>query len=171
MSDVLLSQIDKMIYVIRGQRVMLDSDLAKLYGVETRSLNQAVKRNLRRFPEDFMFQATFQELSNLRSQIVISSLHGGARHKTFAFTENGVAMLSTVLKSEMAIEINISIMRIFTRLRSFMVLEQNLKQEISELKENTGRTFKIVFERLDDLESSPITTSDNPKKIGIKTKS
>ncbi|MBL7663867.1 MAG: ORF6N domain-containing protein [Bacteriovoracaceae bacterium] len=168
MNELTLSQIEKMIYIVRGQRVMLDSDLAKLYGVETRSLNQAVKRNLKRFPEDFMFQLTFQELSNLRSQIVISSMHGGTRHKTFAFTENGVAMLSTVLKSEVAIEINISIMRIFTRLKSFTVLEQNLKQEISELKDNTGRTFKIVFERLDDLEATPETPNKNRKKIGLK---
>jgi len=117
--------IEKMIYVIREQKVMLDKDLAELYECETKVLNQAVKRNITRFPQDFMFRLTIEECENLRSQIVTSSLiHGGRRYMPYVFTENGVAMLSSVLKSEKAIQINVYIMRIFTRLRSFLMLEK-----------------------------------------------
>ncbi|MCF8060713.1 MAG: ORF6N domain-containing protein [Bacteriovoracaceae bacterium] len=117
-----LEQIKEMIYVIRGQKVMLNSDLAKLYGVETKVLNQAIKRNLRRFPDDFMFRLSIDEHGILRSQFVTSSLeHGGRRYQPLVFTENGVAMLSSILKSETAIDVNIAIMRIFTKLRSFLV--------------------------------------------------
>ncbi|MBL7663650.1 MAG: ORF6N domain-containing protein [Bacteriovoracaceae bacterium] len=172
MSDELVLQIDKMIYVVRGQRVMLDSDLAKLYGVETRSLNQVVRRNTERFPEDFMFQPNSSELAYLRSQYVILgnlSTHNYInKYRPHLFTENGVAMLSTVLKSKQAIQVNIAIMRIFTKLRSYTVLEQSLQNEIYKLKDETGRTFKIVFERLDDLESLPEIPNPIRKKIGLK---
>ena len=116
-----LMAIETMIYIIRGQRVMLDSDLAKLYGVETKQLNRQVQRNLKRFPVDFMFQLTENEEENLRCQFgTSSSSYGGRRYLPYVFTENGVAMLSSVLSSERAVEINISIIRIFTKLRSFL---------------------------------------------------
>lgn len=169
MSELHLSQIENMIYVIRGQRVMLDSDLAKLYQVETKVLNQAVKRNLNRFPKDFMFQLTGDEFSRLKSQIVTSKISRGGKQKLpFVFTENGLAMLSGVLNSERAIMVNISIMRIFTRLRSFLLLEQELRKEISDLKHGTSGLFKVVFERLDAIEDSTPTLKPNRKKIGIK---
>ncbi len=133
---------------------MLDSDLAKLYGVETKHLNRQVQRNINRFPSDFMFQLTEIEEENLRCQIGISSSqYGGRRYLPFAFTENGVAMLSSVLNSERAIEMNISIMRIFTKLRSFHALESNLAIELKDFKENTNKIFKVVVHR---------------KKIGLK---
>jgi hypothetical protein len=165
-----LMSIEAMIYVIRGHRVMLDSDLAKLYGTETGALNRQVKRNINRFPADFMVQLTENELENLRCQIGISSSqYGGRRYLPFAFTENGVAMLSSVLNSERAIEMNISIMRIFTKLRSFHALESNLAIELKDFKENTNKIFKVVFERLDSLEED--ITPKLPvhrKKIGLK---
>jgi len=165
-----IEQIQNMIYVIRGLRVMLDSDLAKLYGVETKSLNRQVKRNLKRFPGDFMFELSKEEHENLRYQIgTSSSEYGGRRYQPLVFTENGVAMLSSVLKSDHAVMVNISIMRIFTKLRSFHLLENNLVNEIDKLKNDTNKIFKIVFERLDDLEDlSTPRLPDKRRKIGIK---
>lgn len=166
-----IEKIETMVYTIRGQRVMLDSDLAKLYGVETGALNRQVKRNTNRFPSDFMFQLSEIEEESLRCQIGISSeLKGGRRYLPYVFTENGVAMLSSVLSSERAVEINISIMRIFTKLRSFHALESNLANEIKNLKDNTNQLFKVVFERLDNLEDQ-ITPNlpSNRKKIGLKS--
>ena len=171
MNEVKLTQIERMIYVIRGQKVMLDSDLAELYGVETKVLNQAVKRNLERFPQDFMFQLTPEEYQVLKSQIVTSKKGSGGKQKLpLVFTENGLAMLSGILNSQRAIAVNIAIMRIFTRLRSFLLLEQELKNEIKNLKKGTSEMFKIVFERLDDLEDTTPTLNPNRKKIGVKTK-
>lgn len=167
-----LSKIQYMIYEIRGQRVMLDSDLAKLYGVETKALNQAVKRNMKRFPSDFMFKCDSNELANLRSQFVtanhVNSWNFKARSNPLLFTENGIAMLSGILKSERAIEVNISIMRIFTRLRSFYLLETELRDEMKTLKSDTNKVFKIVFERLDSIEKNTPLISPNRKKIGLK---
>ena len=114
------NKVESLIRVIRGQQVMLDRDLAELYGVETRRLNEQVKRNIERFPEDFMFQLTSNEFDNLKSQIAISSW-GGVRKLPYAFTEQGVAMLSGVLKSSTAVEANIRIMRAFVSMRHFMV--------------------------------------------------
>lgn len=149
---------------------MLDFDLAALYGVETKTLNRQVKRNIDRFPADFMFQLNNQELTNLRYQFgTSSSHHGGIRYLPFAFTENGVAMLSGVLNSPQAIHVNISIMRIFTRLRSFLMIEQELKNEIQNLKADTGKKFQIVFERLDALDENTIEKLPTKKrKIGLK---
>jgi hypothetical protein len=163
--------IEKMIYVIRDQKVMLDSDLADLYEVETKVLNQAIKRNLSRFPVDFMFQLTTEECENLRSQFVTSSLvHGGRRYMPYVFTENGVAMLSSVLSSEKAIQINVSIMRIFTRLRSFLMLEKNLSERVTKLEQGTNQMFKVVFERLDNYEEMVAPRlPGNRKKVGLKT--
>ncbi len=166
-----LMAIETMIYIIRDQRVMLDSDLAKLYGVETKNLNKAISRNLKRFPPDFMFQLTEIEEENLRFQFgTSSSNYGGRRYLPYAFTENGVAMLSSVLKSNRAIEINISIMRIFTKLRSFHALEGNLATELKNFKESVNGLFKVIFTKLGDIEED--LTPKLPahrRKIGIKT--
>ena len=163
-----LEQIKDMIYIIRGQRVMLDSDLAKLYGVETKVLNQAIKRNTRRFPEDFMFRLNTKEHENLRSQIVTSSLeHGGRRYQPLVFTENGVAMMSSILKSETAIDVNIAIMRIFTKLRSFLVLEKELVSKINNLEKDTAEVFKLVFEKLDSLDEQLPSHKVDRAKIGL----
>lgn len=146
-----LDQIQDMIYIIRDQRVMLDSDLAKLYGVETKVLNQAIKRNLGRFPEDFMFQISVEEHESLRSQFVTSKEgRGGRRYQPYVFTENGVAMLSSVLKSDTAIDINIAIMRVFIKLRSFYALDEKTNHKINKLEEDVTRVFKVVFQRLDN---------------------
>jgi hypothetical protein len=162
--------IEKMIYVIREQKVMLDSDLAELYGVETRVLNQSVQRNPARFPKDFMFQLTEEEHDSLRSQFVISKKgKGGRRYMPYVFTENGVAMLSSVLNSEKAILINVSIMRIFTRLRSFLMLEKDLSDRVTKLEQGTNQMFKVVFERLDNYEEMVTPRlPGNRKKVGLK---
>ncbi len=168
-----IEKIEAMIFTIRNLRVMLDSDLAKLYGVETKALNQAVKRNLSRFPDDFLVKPNFSELAELRSQIVtlgqITTGNQIFKFTPYLFTENGVAMLSTVLSSERAIQVNITIMRTFTKLRSFLAMESSRNDEVSELKKSTNQLFKIVFERLDNLEDQ-ITPKlpVNRKKIGIK---
>lgn len=167
---IVLSRIEKMIYVIRGQKVMLDSDLAELYGVETSALNRQVRRNFARFPIDFMWQLTKEEYESLICQIGISKTgRGGRRKSPLVFTENGVAMLSSVLKSERAVQVNIAIMRIFTKLRSFLFLERNLTDRMDKLETNTNKIFKIVFERLDEHEEM-VTPKllPNRKKIGFK---
>ncbi|MFG1493052.1 ORF6N domain-containing protein [Halobacteriovorax sp. ZH4_bin.1] len=169
--DIKLDQIQNMIYVIRGQKVMLDSDLAKLYGVETKVLNQSVKRNIKRFPDDFMFQLTSGEHEALRSQIVTSKEgKGGRRYQPLVFTESGIAMLSSVLKSDIAIDINIAIMRVFIKLRSFYVFESKLDQKVGRLEEDVTKVFKVVFERLDKLEEKIPTYDSNRRKIGLKPK-
>lgn len=165
-----IEKIEAMIYTIRGLRVMLDSDLAKLYGVETRVLNQAVRRNLRRFPADFMFQLTTEEFKVLKSQIVTSKQGSGGKQKQpLVFTENGVAMLSGLLGSDQAVDVNIAIMRTFTRLRSFLSMETILQKEVDQLKDGTSHLFKVVFERLDAIEE--VITPQLPehrKKIGLR---
>lgn len=166
-----LDQINEMIYVIRGQKVMLDSDLAMLYGVETKVLNQAIKRNLRRFPEDFMFRLSLEEHEILRSQFVTSSLeHGGRRYQPLVFTENGVAMLSSVLKSDTAIDMNIAIMRVFTKLRSFYALDEKSSHKVNKLEEDVTQVFKVVFQRLDNLEDKLPTLDEDRKKIGLNNR-
>lgn len=141
------------IYTLRGKQIMLDSDLAALYKVETKVFNQAVKRNSERFPEDFMFQLTVEEYENLRSQFVTSSLeqHGGRRYIPFAFTENGVYMLSAVLKSQVAIDVSIEIMRTFTKLREFTLHYNALGKKLIELERKNDKQFKKVFGILDSL--------------------
>ncbi|HPT05762.1 MAG TPA: ORF6N domain-containing protein [Candidatus Egerieousia sp.] len=128
-----LENIRSKIYTIRGVKVMLDFDLAVLYGVETRAINQAVKRNMKRFPTDFMFKLENAELENLKSQIVISSW-GGRRWRPIAFTEQGLAMLSGLLKSDIAIQVNIQIMRAFVQMRNYLATTANLTAELEELK-------------------------------------
>jgi hypothetical protein len=169
-----VDQIEAMIYTVRGQRVMLDSDLAKLYGVETKVLNQAVKRNEERFPYDFLIKPDSSELADLRSQIVtlrgVSAENPVMRYPPLLFTENGVAMLSGVLKSRRALQVNIAIMRTFTKLRSFLALENSLTGRIDNLEKGTHKLFKIVFERLDNLEEQIAPKlSVNRKKIGLQS--
>lgn len=146
--------VQRKIFAIRDMRVMLDSDLAELYQVSTKNLNKAVKRNLGRFPTDFMLQLTLAEMENLRFQIGTSSSvqeHGGKRYLPYAFTEQGVAMLSAVLRSERAVEVSILIMRVFSRLRELIQDNQSLKEKIDELEERYDGQFKEVFDAIDNL--------------------
>ncbi|QNN41392.1 ORF6N domain-containing protein [Pedobacter roseus] len=141
------------IYEVRGLKVMLDSDLAELYGVETKRLNEQVGRNPDRFPGDFMFQLTDEEWLNLKSQIATSSW-GGRRKLPFVFTEHGILMLSSVLNSKQAIQVNIQIVRIFTRIRQFIIDSGELKLEIEEIKHkvsNQDKNIELVFTYLDKL--------------------
>ena len=130
------------IHLIRGLRVMLDSDLAELYGVRTKVLNQAVSRNAARFPADFAFQLSAAEVTNLRSQLVTSSAHGGPRYSPRAFTEQGVAMLSSVLRSSRAIDVNVAIMRAFVHLREMLTSHAHLARRIDELEQRSVDTAK-----------------------------
>ena len=157
------------IYLIRGQKVMLDKDLAELYGVETKVLNQAIKRNANRFPEDFMFQLTWTEFENLKSQIVTSSW-GGVRKLPNAFTEQGVAMLSSVLKSETAIRVNIQIIRVFTRMREMIMTHKDILLQLEKIeKKLTGHDedLALVFKYLKQLLNPP---QPPRQKIGFKRK-
>ncbi len=141
------------IYFIRGEKVMLDSDLATLYGVDTKRLNEQIKRNLKRFPADFIFQLTKNEFNILKSQIATSSW-GGKRKLPYVFTELGIAMLSSVLNSDKAIEVNIQIMRVFTRLRKALLDNVELRLAIEELKkktDNNTKNIEIVFAYFDEL--------------------
>lgn len=162
------------IKLIRGQKVMLDSDLAELYEVETRVLNQQVKRNLKRFPEDFMFQLNKEEFDNLKSQNVTSSW-GGRRKPPYAFTEHGVLMLSSVLKSEKAIAVNIRIVRVFTKMRDLLLQHKDLvlKMEQIELSVSSqGHEIKVLFEYMKQLmtEKEDRIEQESRKRIGYKTK-
>ena len=148
-------RIERAIYLIRSRKVMLDADLAELYEVETRVLVQAVKRNLDRFPEDFMFQLSKEEFDNMRSQSVISSNWGGRRYPPYAFTEQGVAMLSSVLKSKRAISVNVEIMRAFVRLRELLSTHKDLERKIEELEGKYDQQFQVVFEALRKLMKPP----------------
>lgn len=144
-----VERIERMILFVRGQKVMLDRDLAELYGVETRVLNQAVRRNIRRFPHDFMFQMTPQEFAQWRSQIVMSKRERmGLRRRPLAFTEQGVAMLSSVLGSDRAIDVNIAIVRAFVRLRELMATHKELARKIEELEKKYDAQFASVFEAI-----------------------
>ncbi|MDD5089678.1 MAG: ORF6N domain-containing protein [Candidatus Wallbacteria bacterium] len=140
--------VESKILLLRGKRIMLDRDLAELYGVETKVLNQAVKRNLARFPSDFMFQLRDKDIEKSRSQIVTLNGKRGQNTKylPYAFTENGIAMLSSVLKSERAIMVNIQIMPTFTRLREILSSNRELRQKIEELEDKCDQQFKAVFE-------------------------
>jgi hypothetical protein len=157
-------RIERSIFVLRGEKVILDSDIALLYGVETRTLVQAMKRNVDRFPPDFMFQLTPEEVENLRSQIVISS-RGGRRYLPYAFTEQGVAMLSSVLRSKRAVEINIEVMRVFVRLRRVMSTQTDLMRRLDELEQRYDAQFKVVFDALRKLMVPP---GSGRKQIGFK---
>ncbi|MEI8348275.1 MAG: ORF6N domain-containing protein [Pseudomonadota bacterium] len=170
MSFITQDAIGKMIYIIRGQKVMIDSDLANLYEVPTKRLNEQVKRNFHRFPHDFMFQLTNAEFESLRSQFATSKQgRGGRRHIPLAFTEHGIAMLSSVLNSDRAIEVNISIIRTFVNLRQLIAGHQSLNEKIRELEVGSNKIFKVVFERLDSLEDKiKPHLPDERKKIGLQ---
>jgi hypothetical protein len=148
-------EIESKIYLIRGEKVMLDYDLAELYQVQTKRLKEQVKRNLPRFPADFMFVLSNQEFRDLRSQFATSSLrHGGQRMAPLAFTEQGVTMLSAVLHSERAIDVNITIVRAFVRLREVLSSNTELEKKILALEAKSDGKFKIVFEAIRELMSS-----------------
>jgi hypothetical protein len=155
------------IHTFRGERVLLDADLASLYGVETRVLIQAVKRNTERFPADFMFQLTEQEWSDLKSQTVISNSRGGRRTAPYAFTELGVAMLSSVLNSDRAIQVNISIMRTFTQIRTMLASHADLVRKLNSLERKYDGQFQVVFEAIRDLMTPPVPAK---KPIGFRPK-
>ena len=167
MSEIIPQEIiNSKIFIIRGMKVMLDMDLAALYGVETKMLKRAVKRNIERFPEDFMFKLIEKEFDNLRCQFGTSSW-GGLRYLPYAFTENGVAMLSSVLNSERAITVNIQIMRTFTKLREMLATHKELKQKIEEMEEKYDAQFKIVFDAIRQIMTPPETKE---KKIGFRVR-
>lgn len=180
-----LQHIQNKIYQIRGQKVMLDVDLAELYGVQTKVLNQAVKRNISRFPSDFLFQLTKIETENLRSQFVTSSW-GGSRYLPFAFTEQGVAMLASILKSETAIQVNIAIVRAFVAIRQSLAVKPadsmpELKAELKELKEyideifadqndineDTRMQLELINQSLAELHSDKPLADKPRKRIGF----
>ena len=164
-------RIEKAILLIRGQNVMLDKDLASLYGVQVKVLNQAVKRNLARFPADFMFQLTPEEGDALRSQSVTLEPGRGKHRKylPYAFTEQGVAMLSSVLNSDRAIEVNIAIMRAFVRLREILSTHKDLARKLDELERKLGehdQKFQVVFEAIRQL-MAPTPTTQEKRRIGF----
>ena len=165
---ILVEQIESIILLIRGQKVILDADLAGLYGVETKILNKAVKRHLDRFPKDFMFQLTTEEAENLRFQIGTSSrIHGGRRYLPYAFTEQGVAMLSGILNSPRAVQVNIEIMRAFVRLRKMLSSHKDLERKLIALEKKYDEQFKVVFDAIRALMAPP----EKPrKKIGFEVK-
>jgi hypothetical protein len=163
-------RIERSILLIRDQKVMLDKDLAELYGVATKVLNQAVRRNLRRFPADFMFQLSNEELEQWRSQFVTSNSAAkmGLRRRPYAFTEQGVAMLSSVLRSKRAIDVNVEIMRAFVRLRQMLSTHAELARKLDAMERKYDSQFKIVFDAIRQLMIPP---DAKPKKqIGFHVK-
>ena len=163
-----IERITNKIYLIRNVKVMLDRDLAELYGVETKRLKEQVRRNIERFPEDFMFELTKDELGNWRSQFATSNQDiMGLRIPPFVFTEHGILMLSSVLKSERAIQVNIQIMRAFTQLRQMLSTHEDLKRKIESMEKKYDQQFQIVFEAIKQL----LATDEKPKrKIGYTVK-
>ena len=161
-----VEKIERRVLLIRGHRVMLSTDLADLYAVEPRVLMQAVKRNRERFPVDFMFQLKEQEFDRLKSQIVISSWGGLRRAYPYAFTEQGVAMLSSVLRSKRAIQVNIAIMRAFVQLREMIASNKGLARRLNELEKKYDGQFRVVFDAIRQLMEPP---SSKSRRIGFKT--
>ena len=165
-----LVKIQNLIYVIRGQRVMLDSDLARLYEVKTKRLNEAVKRNITRFPIHYMFQLTKEEFLNLKSQFATSSW-GGVRKMPFVFTEQGVAMLSSILRSEKAIQINMQIIDTFVKMRQWAIENKEMAQRLAELEHYFIQHCKDNQSDIRELREAMDLLIDrtNPTKIGFKT--
>jgi len=152
------------IYFIRGKRVIMDKDLALLYGVDTKQLNRQLKRNLERFPADFMFQLTKAEFENLRCQIGTSKeTQGGRRDLPYVCSENGVAMMSSVLRSKRAIQVNIQIMRTFTKFREMLSIHKELQEKIEQMERKYDQQFKVVFEAIKHI----LTPPEKPKQIGF----
>jgi hypothetical protein len=162
-SIILADRVEKMIYLVRGQKVMLDEELAQLYGVDTRALNRAVRRNGKRFPVDFAFLLTRQEVTSLKYQIGTSSW-GGRRKLPMVFTEQGVAMLSSVLNSERAVRVNIEIVRTFVRLRQLLSSHADLARKLEELEKKYDAQFRVVFDAIRQLMAPPPATR---KSIGF----
>lgn len=159
-------RIEKAILLLRGEKVMLDADLADLYGVETKALVRAVKRNIDRFPGDFMFQLSGEEFGDLRCQIGTSNQRGGRRYPPYAFTEQGVAMLSSVLRSKRAVQVNVEIIRTFVRLRRVLATHKELARKLDDLEKKYDGQFRVVFEALRQLMTPP----ERPRKrIGFVT--
>ncbi len=150
-----IESIEQKILFIRGQKVMLDRDLAELYGVKTKILNQTVKRNIKRFPSDFMFQLEYQEVTASRSQIVTLKKGKNIKYRPYAFTENGVAMLSSVLNSERAVQVNMQIMRTFTKLRQIVAANKDLSRRLDELENKYDSQFRVVFDAIRKLVATP----------------
>ena len=164
-TPVTIDRIEKLIYLIRGNKVILDSDLAQMYGVETKQLKRAVRRNNKRFLRDFMLELTKEEYDSLRSQFGTLKRGGHSKYLPFAFTEQGVAMLSTVLNSERAITVNIEIMRAFVRLREILSTHKDLKRKLLALEKKYDEQFQIVFEAIKAL----MIEDEKPKrKIGFQ---
>jgi hypothetical protein len=155
--------IENKILLFRGRKVMLDKDLAYLYGVETKYLNKAVKRNIDRFPDDFMFQLTKEEFIDLKCKIGTSSW-GGTRKLPYAFSENGVAMLSSVLNSKRAIHVNIQIMRTFTKIREMILSHKDLQKKLDGMEKKYDQQFKVVFDALRQILAPP---EHKKRKIGF----
>jgi hypothetical protein len=165
-----LIKIESKVHELQGLKIILDFDLAELYEVETKNLNKAVSRNRARFPDDFMFQLTNEEWEILRFQIGTSSSHGGSRYLPYAFTEQGIAMLSSVLRSEKAISVNIGIMRAFVLMRQFALSHIDLTQKIKELEEKYDASFNSIYDAIDYLLTRDFQEikQRNRKKIGYK---
>jgi hypothetical protein len=165
---VTAERIEQAILLLRGQKVMLSTHLAELYGVAPRVLVQAVKRNIERFPEDFMFQLSRGEAANLKSQFVISSWGGRRRATPYAFTEQGVAMLSSVLRSERAVQVNIAVMRAFVKLRGILSAHKELAGKLSELERKTerhDREIRGIFDAIRMLMAPPAPVGPKPKRV------
>ncbi len=163
------SVIQNKIYIIRGQKVMLDSDLAEMYGVLTKALKQAVRRNIERFPEDFMFELTKEEADNfLRSQFVTLKQGEHLKYLPFAFTEHGVLMLSSILRSERAVQVNIQIMRVYTKMKELLFLHKDILLKLEKLENKTGRhdeEIKTIFAVIKKMIAQPKTKTE---RIGFK---
>jgi hypothetical protein len=170
MSETTPIKIEKIIYIIRDQKVMLDNDLADLYGVLTKNFNKAVKRNVDRFPSDFMFQLTKEEFEVLRFQIGTSNAKGsgGRRYLPYVFTEAGIAMLSSILSSPQSIQVNISIMRTFIKMRHLLASEESLTDRVGKIEEGTDKLFRVVFERLENMEKRTSLLPKERNRIGLK---
>lgn len=164
MEKISLNEIEQCIFIVRKQKVMLDSDLAKIYGVETKKLNQAVKRNLSRFPGDFMFRLNLAETEFLRSQIVTLEKPSRFTYLPHVFTEHGALMLANILNSEAAAEASIQVVRSFVRLREMVISHSELSRKLSDLEKKYDSQFKVVFEAIHKLMVIPDTPK---KKIGI----
>jgi hypothetical protein len=167
-----LQRIETKIYEVRGQKIMLDFDLAELYEVQTKNLNLAVKRNIKRFPQDFMFQLTKPEWEDLRLQIETSKGRGGTRYLPYAFTEQGLAMLSGILNSDKAIDVNIAIMRAFVFIRRYALTHKDLTDKLRELESQYNKQFKDVYDALNYLlqKDKQETGQKERKRIGFKIK-
>jgi hypothetical protein len=163
-----VERVQQLIFLVRGEKVMLDNHLAELYGVETGALNRAVRRNAARFPDDFMFQLTPEEVGALRCQIGISNIgRGGRRYQPYAFTEQGVAMLSSVLRSERAVQVNVAIMRAFVGLRRMLAGNETLARKLAELErrlEGHDQAIKSLFDAIRELMAPPTKTG---REIGF----